>query len=82
MSFRPIYKLRDWINPELLVRNNLLNNPAALHISEKILDEMNDSTHYSEVLDKNCLNSREFQQNLENFKFNKKRSENSKLTIF
>jgi hypothetical protein len=34
-----------------------------------VLDEMNNSTHYSEVLDKNCLNSREFQQILENFKF-------------
>ena len=40
MSFKPIYKLRDWINPELLVHNNLLNNPAAIHIIEKNLDKV------------------------------------------
>ena len=37
MSFKPIYKLRDWINPELLVHNDLSRNPRALHIIEKNL---------------------------------------------
>jgi hypothetical protein len=41
MSFKPIYKLRDWINPELLVHNDLSRNPCAIHILEKNLDKIN-----------------------------------------
>ena len=40
MSFKPIYKLRDWINPELLVHNDLLRNPCAIKIIEKNLDKV------------------------------------------
>ena len=40
MSFKPIYKLRDWINPELIITNALYHNPAALHIIEQNLDKI------------------------------------------
>jgi hypothetical protein len=38
MSFKPIYKLRDWINPDLLVLDDLSRNPSAIHIIEQNLD--------------------------------------------
>ena len=40
MSFKPIYKLREWIDPELLVHNDLSRNPSAIHILEKNLDKI------------------------------------------
>ena len=40
MSFKPIYKLREWINPELLVLHDLLRNPCAIKIIEKNLDKI------------------------------------------
>ncbi len=40
MSFKPIYKLRDWINPDLIVTNALYRNSGELHIIEKKLDKI------------------------------------------
>jgi hypothetical protein len=33
MSFKPIYKLRDWIDPELLVNDVLSSNPSPTTIN-------------------------------------------------
>ncbi len=41
MSFKPIYKLRDWINQELLCIGELSRNPSAIHIIEQNLDKVN-----------------------------------------
>ena len=54
MSFKPIYKLRDWVNEELLVLDHLYENPRAIRIIEKNYRHLT-ASHSANALDRLAL---------------------------